>query len=70
VRTAHRLALASKQIRADMVEISEFPHLAVRYSVRGVPLTVINEGHPLVGARSEVEVMAAVLQALATPPHD
>jgi predicted DsbA family dithiol-disulfide isomerase len=49
-----------------MVEISEFPHLAVKYNVRGVPVTIINEGHPLVGARSEVEVAAAILQALRT----
>jgi predicted DsbA family dithiol-disulfide isomerase len=66
VRTAHRFALACKHIRSDMVEISEFPHLAVKYNVRGVPVTIINEGHPLVGARSEVEVAAAILQALRT----
>ena len=40
---AHKLALASDLVTADMVEATEFPHLAQRYQVRGVPLTVVNE---------------------------
>jgi len=51
VLTAHRLALENKNIRADMVEASTFPHLANRYSVQGVPKIIINEKHELVGAQ-------------------
>jgi len=47
-----------------MVEISEFPHLAVKYQVRGVPVTIINEDHSVLGAQSEVETARMVLQAI------
>ena len=40
------MAYASTNVRADGVESSEFPHLAVKYQVAGVPRTVINEIHP------------------------
>ena len=64
VRTAHRFAMASEHITADMVEISEFPHLAVKYQVQGVPKTVINEEHSIVGAQPEMESAKAVLRAI------
>jgi glutaredoxin-like protein len=64
VRTAHRFAMASEHIRADMVEVSEFPHLAVKYDVQGVPVTIINEEHRVVGAVPEAEVAEAVLHAI------
>ena len=64
VRLAHKLAIASDHIRADMVESIEFPHLANKYSVYGVPRTVINEDVYLEGAAPEVLVMAKVQQAL------
>jgi glutaredoxin-like protein len=53
VRNAHRLALTNPNVRADMVEISEFPYLAVKYNVQGVPVTIINEKYPVVGAIPE-----------------
>jgi hypothetical protein len=34
---AHRFAIESDRIVADMVEVTEFPHLAQRYNVMGVP---------------------------------
>src|SRR5581483_1683804 len=40
---AHRLAYASPQITADVVEVSEFPDLGARYNVMGVPRTMIGE---------------------------
>ena len=39
----HRLAVESDLIRADMIEASEFPHLANRYGVYAVPRVVMNE---------------------------
>jgi len=44
VYMAHQLAVASSLIRADMIETSQFPHLAVREQVTGVPKIVV-EGH-------------------------
>lgn len=49
VRTAHKFAMASDMIRADMVEVTEFPHLAVKYRVSGVPNTIVNEEHSIMG---------------------
>lgn len=43
VLLAHKLALASPWVTADMVDASEFPDLADRYQVRAVPRTVVND---------------------------
>ena len=64
VRMAHSLAIASDQVRADMVESMEFPHLANRYNVQGVPRTIINESTALEGAAPEPVFVAKVLQAV------
>ncbi len=53
VMLSHQLAYASPLIRADMVEATEFPHLAMRYQVMGVPRTVINEEIHIEGAVPE-----------------
>jgi glutaredoxin-like protein len=50
VVAAHRLALASEHIRADMVEATEFPDLARRFRVMGVPRTVLGEEEAIEGA--------------------
>lgn len=50
---AHRMAMESDKIRADMVEASEFPHLSNKYNVMGVPRTIINEDHAIEGAAPE-----------------
>jgi len=63
VRLAHSLALASDKIRADMIEAIEFPQLANKYGVQGVPQTVINEHVRLEGAAPEPLFVAKVLQA-------
>jgi len=51
--TAHKLAVESDMIRADVIESSEFPALAQKYSVIGVPKIIINEKTEFVGAFSE-----------------
>jgi predicted DsbA family dithiol-disulfide isomerase len=56
--------MVSDQISADMVESSEFPFLAVKYSVSSVPHTVINEKHSIVGAQSDLEFARAILKAI------
>jgi len=64
VMLAHQLAIASPLIRADMVEAMEFPHLAVKYQVMGVPRTVINETVHIEGAAPESHVVAKLREAL------
>ena len=62
-RLAHALALENPLIRADVVEVQEFPALGQIYQVRSVPLTVINEDIRFAGAVSEPDFVDRVLQA-------
>ncbi|HLP44790.1 MAG TPA: thioredoxin family protein [Candidatus Kapabacteria bacterium] len=50
---AHHMAYYSPRVRADMIESTEFPQLAVKYDVMGVPRTIINEIAFLEGAGPE-----------------
>lgn len=65
---AHNLALASPWIRADMIEATEFPHLANKYQVYGVPRSVINETIHLEGAYPEEMFVAEMMKVLDQPP--
>ncbi|MHB8624761.1 MAG: protein disulfide oxidoreductase [Aggregatilineales bacterium] len=62
---AHQLAMESDLIHADMVEATEFPHLAVKYNVMGVPRTVINEDIFIEGAAPEAMLLKKVKEAVA-----
>lgn len=62
---AQRLALASDNVQADMVEVTEFPHLGQRYQVMGVPRTVINEDTYLEGAAPEAMLLQKLKDAVA-----
>lgn len=64
VRTAHRFAMANEHVTGDMVEITEFPHLANKYDVQGVPKTVINEKFEVAGAQPEQEFVDKILEAI------
>ena len=71
MRLAHKFAIESDYITADMVEAIEFPHLANKYSVYGVPRTVINETVHQEGAVPEPMMLAKLLEAVgkeAPPP--
>ncbi len=63
VRLGHQMALESSRIKADMIEATEFPHLAQKYDVYGVPKTVMNETVSLDGAVSEEIFLENVLKA-------
>jgi predicted DsbA family dithiol-disulfide isomerase len=65
VRLAHKFALESDLITADMVEAIEFPHLSNRYSVQGVPRTVINETTFMEGAAPEAMLLGKLQEAMA-----
>ncbi len=54
---AYQLAMESDLISAHMVEVVEFPHMAVKYDVMGVPRTVINETIQIEGAVPEPMLM-------------
>jgi predicted DsbA family dithiol-disulfide isomerase len=61
---AHKLAVASDFITAEMVEATEFPHLANRYHVYGVPRTVINEVIHIEGAYPENQLVSQLMQVM------
>lgn len=61
---AHQMAVAGPQVRADMIEALEFPHLAIQYQVMGVPRTVINETVHIEGAAPEAMVLERLQAAL------
>lgn len=64
VLLAHKFAMVTDKITADMVEATEFPHLAIKYNVRGVPKTVINENYSVEGAVPEKMLLEKVLEAV------
>jgi predicted DsbA family dithiol-disulfide isomerase len=64
VRLAQHMAIASPRVRAECIEVTEFPELAQRYSVMAVPKIVINDRLGFEGAVPEKEFLGAVLQAV------
>ncbi len=54
---AFQMAIESDLVTADMVEVIEFPHLATKYQVMGVPRTVMNETVHIEGAVPEPMLM-------------
>jgi glutaredoxin-like protein len=53
VALAHEIAWANSNVTAWAIEATEYPDLARRYRVTGVPKTIVNE---------QVEILGAVLQ--------
>ena len=66
VSLAHQFAMENANIKADMIEVNEFPQLAIKYNVMGVPKTVINESIELLGMQPEEE-FARQIEAATKP---
>ncbi|HEV2357389.1 MAG TPA: thioredoxin family protein [bacterium] len=64
-RLAHAMALESPRVRADVIESMEFPALADRYGVYGVPKIVLNEARSFEGALPEPAFLEQVMAAAA-----
>jgi glutaredoxin-like protein len=62
---AVQMAAASDNVRADVIESAEFPDLANKYNVMGVPLSVINGKERIEGAAPANMVMDAIRKAVA-----
>ncbi len=62
VRIAHALAMINPNIHGEMVEAMEFPELAQKYEVSGVPKTVINDVADLVGAYPLEVVLKRIME--------
>lgn len=60
---AHKFAIESDLIKADVIDGSEFPHLALKYAVMGVPKTIINEKVEFIGVLPEDLFLEHILLA-------
>ena len=65
---AHRLAFQSEQVKADVIDATQFPDLADRYGVRGVPHTIIDETAAISGALPEEEFVEHLLSTVMLAP--
>lgn len=60
------MAIENSRITADVVEVNEFPHLAQRYAIRGVPKTVINDSVEFVGNVPESQFVGHLQRAFSS----
>lgn len=58
--------MASDQIRTTVVEATEFPDLARRFRVTGVPKTVVNSKTEVLGALPEEMYVSQTLEGIKT----
>jgi glutaredoxin-like protein len=66
---AFKFAVESDMVRADVVDVGEFPHIGQKYGVMGVPKTVINEKVEFLGAVPEDVFLEHVLLAARRPEY-
>jgi glutaredoxin-like protein len=62
---AMEMAVASDMVNADVIESAEFPDLASKYNVMGVPLSVINDKERVEGAAPPQMIVDAIKKAVA-----
>lgn len=58
------MAMENDNITAAMIELTEFPQIAQKYRVMGVPKTMINGEHGLDGAVPESHLVNAIIDAV------
>ncbi|MGQ9538432.1 MAG: protein disulfide oxidoreductase [Candidatus Bathycorpusculaceae bacterium] len=66
---AYKFAVESDLVRADVVDVGEFPHIGHKYAVMGVPKVVINEKVDFMGAVPEDIFLEHVLLAARRPEY-
>src|SRR4029077_1528766 len=64
VNLAHEMAWANANITAYAVEVTEYPDLARRYRVTGVPKTVVDETIEVLGAIPEEDFISPSFTAV------
>jgi hypothetical protein len=65
---AFQFAVASSNISVDIVEIAEFPHLAVKYDVIGTPKAALNETVQFEGLVPPAQFLTFIQQAAQGSP--
>jgi glutaredoxin-like protein len=66
MRAAFQMAMVSPHVRAEAIEVTEFPELAERYQVRAVPLTVIADQVAIPGMVNEKNVVKELMKLART----
>jgi len=63
IALANQAAIASPLVSTVAIDATEFPDLVRRYSVNGVPKTIVNDTMEIMGAAPEQDFIAAITQA-------
>lgn len=66
MRATYQMAMVSPHIRAETIEVNEFPELAEKYQVRAVPLTVINDEVAIPGMVQEKDLTRELMKLAKT----
>ena len=61
---AHRFAMESDLVTADVIDVNEFLQIGIKYNVMGVPKTVINEKVDFLSIVSEEVFVGHIMDAL------
>jgi len=64
IRLIHKMAFLNPHIRADMIEVTEFPELGKEAGVKGVPKTIVNHLFDLEGALPEDQFIHTIIKNL------
>lgn len=70
MRATFQMAMVSPHIRAETIEVNEFPELAEKYQVRAVPLTVINDEVAIPGMVHEKDLTKELMKLAKTRAPD
>ena len=62
-----QMSLVNPHVKAEVIEVNEFPELAKRYNVTAVPLTLIEDLIAIPGAVPEKALVEQVLKAAQSP---
>ena len=60
ITLANQAAIECPFVTSTAIDATEYPDLVHRYSVNGVPKTVINDSIEIMGAASEEELITAI----------
>jgi alkyl hydroperoxide reductase subunit AhpF len=60
---AFRFGLQSARVKAEVIDVTQFPGLLQRVGVPAVPLTIVNEAYATPGVLNESDMAQAILQA-------
>jgi glutaredoxin-like protein len=67
-RAVFMMGMITEHVKAEVIEVNEFPDLAERYKIEAVPLTLINDSIAIPGALPEPALIEQVVKAAGAKP--